>query len=74
MTPATGSAVHWEELRPYVCAHPEVMFVLIHFSLRYTDAEVLAFFRTEAATHGLRNIRPWLTDLDMDDPANSVFA
>ncbi|WP_433474386.1 MBL fold metallo-hydrolase [Spirillospora sp. CA-142024] len=37
----------WSRLRPVVESHPETLFVLIHFSLRYSDREVLAFFRRE---------------------------
>ncbi|MFC9970300.1 MBL fold metallo-hydrolase [Spirillospora sp. NPDC127200] len=37
----------WSRLRPVVEAHPETLFVLIHFSLRYSDREVLEFFRRE---------------------------
>jgi ribonuclease Z len=35
---------HWSELEGYVLAHPAVSFVLIHFSLRYRDEEIEAFF------------------------------
>jgi ribonuclease Z len=45
----------WRELRPVVQAHPETLFVLTHFSLRHSDAEVLAFFRREP----LDNILVW---------------
>jgi ribonuclease Z len=34
----------WSTLRPYVEAHPNTTFILIHFSLRYKDAEILEFF------------------------------
>ena len=41
--------VHWPGLRPYVRAQREMArqttWVLIHFSLRYPDEEVCAFFR-----------------------------
>jgi ribonuclease Z len=37
----------WSRLKPVVTAHPETLFVLIHFSLRYSDREVLAFFQRE---------------------------
>ncbi|MGK5553780.1 MBL fold metallo-hydrolase [Actinomadura kijaniata] len=40
----------WSHLRPVVEAHPETLFVLTHFSLRYSDREVLAFFRREWET------------------------
>ena len=34
----------WSRLRPVVEAHPDTLFVLTHFSLRHSDAEVIAFF------------------------------
>jgi len=37
----------WSRLRPVVEAHPQTLFVLIHFSLRYSDQEILSFFRRE---------------------------
>jgi ribonuclease Z len=50
----------WSQLRPVVEAHPNTIFVLIHFSLRYSDAEVLAFFQQEAARGaGLQNVVLW---------------
>lgn len=45
----------WSELRPIVEAHPETLFVLIHFSLRHSDAEVVDFF----AAADLPNIVVW---------------
>jgi ribonuclease Z len=43
----------WSRLRPFVVAHPENLFVLTHFSLRYSDEEVLAFFERESVTNVL---------------------
>ncbi|MDF2710404.1 MAG: hypothetical protein K0R62_6056 [Nonomuraea muscovyensis] len=43
----------WSRLRPYVQAHPDTLFVLTHFSLRYSDREVLAFFERENLTNVL---------------------
>jgi ribonuclease Z len=37
----------WSRLRPVVEAHPETLFVLIHFSLRHSDQDVLDFFARE---------------------------
>ncbi|GII90717.1 MBL fold metallo-hydrolase [Sinosporangium siamense] len=37
----------WSGLKPVVEARPETLFVLIHFSLRHTDREVLDFFERE---------------------------
>ncbi|MCH2046096.1 MAG: MBL fold metallo-hydrolase [Saprospiraceae bacterium] len=53
---------HWEHLRPYVLAHPETTFVLIHFSLRYPDAEILEFFEQERAKYGFDNVKLWISD------------
>jgi ribonuclease Z len=50
----------WSQLRPVIEAHPDNLFVLIHFSLRYSDAEVLAFFEQEVRRGaGLRNLVVW---------------
>ncbi|MEV0384886.1 MBL fold metallo-hydrolase [Nonomuraea sp. NPDC050643] len=45
----------WSRLRPFVEAHPDTLFVLTHFSLRYSDQEVLAFFEKE----GVPNVLVW---------------
>lgn len=34
----------WRELAPHVKAHPESVFVLVHFSKRYTDKELREYF------------------------------
>jgi len=36
--------MHWNNLHPFILANPRCTFVLIHFSLRYTDKEVTKFF------------------------------
>ena len=35
---------HWDSLMPHILAHPNVKFILIHFSLRYSVEEVNEFF------------------------------
>ena len=50
---------HWEDLRPYVLANPQTTFVLIHFSLRYSDAEIVAFFENEQEKYGFENVKLW---------------
>jgi ribonuclease Z len=35
----------WADLEPVVRRWPATVFVLMHFSMRYSDAEVRAFFR-----------------------------
>ncbi|URM98180.1 MBL fold metallo-hydrolase [Actinomadura madurae] len=37
----------WSRLRPVIEAHPQTLFVLTHFSLRYSDRQILAFFHRE---------------------------
>ncbi|MCA9661672.1 MAG: hypothetical protein KC486_25260 [Myxococcales bacterium] len=39
----------WRQLRPFVRNNPNNTFVLIHFSLRHTDREVVDFFSEELA-------------------------
>jgi ribonuclease Z len=36
--------MHWQNLRPVIESHPDVFFILIHFSLRYKDREIEEFF------------------------------
>jgi ribonuclease Z len=45
----------WARLRPLVVSHPETQFVLTHFSLRHSDADVIAFFEKE----DLANVMVW---------------
>lgn len=37
----------WSQLQPLVQAHPATRFILIHFSLRYTAAQVRDFFEAQ---------------------------
>ncbi|WP_217370000.1 MBL fold metallo-hydrolase [Nonomuraea antri] len=45
----------WSELRPFVTAHPDNLFVLTHFSLRHSEQDVVAFFEKE----DLANVLVW---------------
>jgi ribonuclease Z len=56
--------IHWEELKPFVVLNPQTLFVLIHFSLRYTEDEILEFFRKEQEGEGggVHNIKVWAGD------------
>ena len=53
----------WSQLRPILLAHPSTTFVLIHFSLRHSDREVVEFFERAALEHadagGLANVVVW---------------
>jgi len=48
--------IHWKSLKPYILENLHIIFVLIHFSLRYTEQEISIFFKKEA----LCNVKPWL--------------
>lgn len=55
---ASRGHTHWLDLEPYVRAHPDTTFMLIHFSLRYTDREILEFF--DGLDDKPANIKPWI--------------
>ena len=46
--------MHWKNLKPIVLAHPEIHFVLIHFSARYRSDYIDDFFRKQ----NISNIQP----------------
>ena len=35
---------HYAQLHPFICAYPDTTFICVHFSLRYSKDDVLAFF------------------------------
>ncbi|CAF1271879.1 unnamed protein product [Rotaria magnacalcarata] len=37
--------VIWNDIQPYVLQHPEIIFVLIHFSIQYKREQIREFFR-----------------------------
>ncbi len=49
--------IHWEQLRPYVLNNKNNMFILFHFSQRYSDAEIEEFFAGEKEKYNFDNIR-----------------
>ena len=44
---AKDGHIKWSQLRPYVLEHASVTFVLIHFSCRYKEREIVEFFKRE---------------------------
>ena len=36
--------IHWKDIRPIIESHPNVTFILTHFSARYTDSDIESFF------------------------------
>jgi ribonuclease Z len=37
--------MHFNNMKEYIISHPDITFVLIHFSSRYTDEEIREFFK-----------------------------
>ena len=52
---------HFEQLAPIIRENPQTLFVLTHFSLRYSTSEVMAFFERNS----LPNAMPWLAAGDV---------
>jgi len=52
--------IYWGDLLPIVKSHPENQFILIHFSTRYSDDEIVSFFESEMKTHSIDNVFPWI--------------
>ena len=48
--------IYWGDLKTIVKSHPDNQFILIHFSTRYSDDEIVEFFNKE----NLPNVFPWL--------------
>lgn len=50
--------IHWKQLYPIIKNNPDVHFILIHFSMRYTWDEIGDFF--EKQKNELPNITAWM--------------
>jgi ribonuclease Z len=47
--------IHWKDLRPIIESHPKITFILIHFSMRYADLNVLQHY-----IDGIPNVNLWM--------------
>jgi ribonuclease Z len=56
--------MHWRNLRPIVQAHPDTLFLLIHFSLKYSALHIRRFFQDFA------NVHPVLIQQEIDQEWN----
>jgi ribonuclease Z len=56
--------IHWNQLKPFVVAHPDITFVLFHFSLKYRDEEIKEIMDEKFAIDCIKNVELWLPDLD----------
>ena len=52
--------VHWNLLKPYVKQHPECLFMLIHFSLRWNESQIEEYFTQESIKENITNLGLWL--------------
>lgn len=57
--------MHWSKLEPYIRAHPETTFILIHFSARYSVEYITKFFNDI----DLPNVDPFLPPLKYSHPS-----
>lgn len=64
----TSKHMHWDQLKPIVEANPSVLFILTHFSLRYSAADIRKFFAKETSV--TRNVHPMLVESEIR-PNNS---
>lgn len=61
----TTTHMHWNHLQPYVEAHPRTMFLLTHFSLKYSSLKVREFFNMQQEKYP--NIHPMLVDGEIEE-------
>ena len=64
----TTKHMHWDDLRPIVASHPETMFVLIHFSLKYSTLSLRLFFHRQQLLYD--NIHPMLIEREVEEQWN----
>lgn len=48
--------IHWDDIKPIIEANKQCVFILIHFSMRYTNEEIKEFFDKQ----NIDNVYPWL--------------
>ncbi len=47
ITAVEGFHTHWIDLKPICVSHPEISFIITHFSMRYEIDEIIEFFKKE---------------------------
>ena len=62
---ATTKHTHWDDLRPFIAAHPGTMFLLTHFSLKYSTLSLRRFFRDQQLIYD--NIHPMLIEREVEE-------
>jgi ribonuclease Z len=61
----TTKHMHWEDLRPHVEAHPDTMFLLTHFSLKYSCLTLRNFFCEQQEKYD--NIHPMMVEEEVTE-------
>ncbi len=59
----TTKHTHWKNLKPYVDAHPGILFVLIHFTLKQRSLDFRKFFLHQSLH---RNVHPMLINEEVE--------
>ena len=60
------SHMHWDHLYPFIATHPQIKFILIHFSKKYTWPEIKIFFDKINKTTPIDNVVIWLHTSPVD--------
>jgi len=55
-----NSHTHWNEVKEIIKAHPNIIFVLTHFSCKYSDKFISEFFQKQ----NIKNAIAWLDGVD----------
>jgi len=56
---------HWDDLKPYIASSPRTMFILIHFSLKYSTLTLRRFFQEQQLIYD--NIHPMLIEREVEE-------
>jgi ribonuclease Z len=57
--------MHWNDLEPHIENHPDIYFVLIHFSLKYSTLSLRKFFCEKQRKY--QNFHPMISDEEVEE-------
>lgn len=66
----TTKHMHWDNLKPYVESSPNVLFILSHFSLKYTSLFIRSFFINFNNESKHNNVHPVLLESEIENALN----
>eukprot|EP00980_Cylindrotheca_fusiformis_P031568 scaffold26564_cov122-Cylindrotheca_fusiformis.AAC.2 len=61
----TTKHMHWNDLEPHIKSHPNTLFILIHFSLKYSALSLRQFFCEKQTMYG--NVHPMIPDEEVEE-------